>query len=420
MTDLREIALENLKDFLENKVDVFQTNERTQEEDSAFVMMLIMTALRKMVYIKSILKTLVTKKLSKQNIYGQSALILGATELMYMNTPDYAVINSYVNLVKAKTDKYVAGFVNAVLRKIAKQKEIFVSADKGEFFSQDFKSLLKKSYSSKEIEKIEKSAQKMPCLDISCISEESAKKLGGKELPLGSLRLEAKGKISELPDYDKGTWWVQDFSSALAIKMLDNIKGKKVLELCSAPGGKTAQLLTKGAKVTCLDISENRLETLKENLERLNLVAEEIVCADGIEFLDHVKDKYEIIVLDAPCSATGTLRRHPEIVHTKTIKDVLSQASLQKDFLNRIDKALLVGGTLLYCTCSLCKEEGENQINNFLKENKNYKLVKLGEKLPDSLRQLATKEGFIRVLPQYMDDFGGADGFFIACLRKES
>ena len=417
MSDLREIALENIKNILENKSDCFQAENN--DDDNAFVMMLTQTALRKMVYIKNILKTLVAKKLSKQNIVGQSALILGATELLYMKTPDYAVINSYVNLVKTKSDKYVAGFVNAVLRKIAKQKDIFISADKGDFFPQEFKALLKKSYSAKEIEKIEKSSQKIPLLDISCISEESAEKLGGKKLLLGSLRLEAKGKISELPDYEKGTWWVQDFSSSLPIKMLDNIKNKKVLELCAAPGGKTAQLLTRGAKVTCLDISESRLETLRKNLERLKLSPEKIICADGIDFLDKANETFDIVVLDAPCSATGTLRRHPEIVHLKTNKDVLAQAKLQKEFLDRIDKVLVKGGLLLYCTCSMCKEEGEWQIKEFLAKNENYKIVNLENKTPSEMGKMITKEGFIRVLPHLADRFGGADGFFVACLKKD-
>ena len=417
MTDLREIALDNIRNVLENKHDILQSGDA--DDDNAFVMMLTLTALRKLVYIKSILKTLITKKLSKQNIIGQCALILGSVELLYMKTPDYAVINSYVNLVKARTDRYVAGFVNAVLRKIAKQKDIFINADKGDFFPQEFKTLLKKSYSSKEIEKIEKSSQNIPLLDISCISEESTQKLGGKKLPLGSLRLDVKGKINELPDYDKGTWWVQDFSSALPIKMLDNVKEKKVLELCAAPGGKSAQLLVAGAKVTCLDISENRLETLKENLKRLELRPEKIVCANGIEFLDKTEEQYEIVVLDAPCSATGTLRRHPEVVHIKTRNDVLAQAKLQKEFLSRVDKVLVVGGVLLYCTCSLCKEEGEWQIKEFLDNNKNYKIINLRNKMPKDVANMVTKEGFIRVLPQYADSFGGADGFFVACLKKE-
>ncbi|MBR1948899.1 MAG: RsmB/NOP family class I SAM-dependent RNA methyltransferase, partial [Alphaproteobacteria bacterium] len=350
---------------------------------------------------------------------GQCALILGAVELMYMKTPDYAVINSYVNIVKAKTDKYVAGFVNAVLRKIAKQKDVFTSSDSGVFFSQEFKSLLKSSYSSKEIEKIEKSSQNIPFLDISYKDEKTVGVLGGKKLPLGTIRLEAKGKISDLPEYEKGIWWVQDFSSALPVKMLDNIKGKDVLELCSAPGGKTAQLLSFGAIVTCLDVNENRLDILRENMDRLKLKPKEIICADALEFLDTNDKKYDLVVLDAPCSATGTLRRHPEIVHIKTKKDVEAQAKLQKAFLSKVDRALKAGGELLYCTCSLCKEEGEMQIREFLEENKNYKVVNLKNKTPKELDKLITKEGFLRVLPYFMDDFGGADGFFVARLRKE-
>lgn len=419
MTDLREIALQNLLMMSDGKSEDFIPSESSNEDENAFVMMLTMTALRKMVYVKSILKTLVTKKLSKQNVVGQCALILGAVELLYMNTPDYAVINSYVDLVKAKTDKYVAGFVNAVLRKIAKQKEIFVSADKGDFFPQEFKALLKNSYSSKEIERIEKASQKIPLLDITCINEKTAESLGGVRLSSNTVRLDIKGKINTLPDYDKGTWWVQDFSSALPVNLLGDIENKKVLELCAAPGGKTAQLLTKKAKVTCLDVSSNRLKILQENMNRLKLTPEKIICANGIDFLKNTDEKFEIIVLDAPCSATGTLRRHPEVVHVKRKNDVSDLAKIQKDFLSKVDRALLGGGLLLYCTCSLCKEEGEHQIEEFLHANKNYKIINLKDRISTKYEKLITKEGFLRVLPHYMDDFGGADGFFAACLRKE-
>jgi 16S rRNA (cytosine967-C5)-methyltransferase len=191
------------------------------------------------------------------------------------------------------------------------------------------------------------------------------------------------------------------------------------LELCAAPGGKTAQLLTKKAKVTCLDVSSNRLKILQENMNRLKLTPEKIICANGIDFLKNTDEKFEIIVLDAPCSATGTLRRHPEVVHVKRKNDVSDQAKIQKDFLSKVDRALLGGGLLLYCTCSLCKEEGEHQIEEFLHANKNYKIINLKDRISTKYEKLITKEGFLRVLPHYMDDFGGADGFFAACLRKE-
>ena len=195
--------------------------------------------------------------------------------------------------------------------------------------------------------------------------------------------------------------------------------GDRVLDICAAPGGKTAQLLSEGAMVTCIDVSENRLKTLQENMKRLNLRPEKIICEDGLSFLDKTDEKYEIVVLDAPCSATGTLRRHPEIVHVKTKNDVSAQAKLQKEFLNKVANVLKDSGILLYCTCSLCKEEGEFQIKEFLENNKNYKVVNLKSKMPKELANMVTKEGFVRVLPYHADAFGGADGFFVACLKKE-
>ena len=421
MADSREISLQILQNILFCKNAGGLTSFLSEkDEDSAFITMLILTSLRHLTYIRKILKTLITKKLSKQNVIGQCALILGTTELLYMQTPDYAIINSYVNLVKSKTDRYVAGFVNAVLRKINQSKTDFQNNDTGEFFSQEFRTLLRHSYSAKTISAIEKTSVLEPSLDITCISRSSADKLNGQTLPLGSIRLSSKGKISLLPDFKKGTWWIQDFSSSLAIKMLDNLNQKNILELCAAPGGKTAQLLTAGAKVTCLDISEERLKTLKENLNRLNLHAEKIICNDALTFLEKNKQLYDIVVIDAPCSATGTLRRHPEIVHTKTINDIKKQALLQKEFLIKADKAIPVGGILLYCTCSLCHEEGENQISGFVQQHPNYQIINLSNKIPPEISNITTDEGFIRVLPHHLKDFGGADGFFIACLKKVS
>lgn len=419
MADSRDISLQILQNIIENKTFSGLAGTRTDKDgDNAFITMLVLTSLRHLTHIRKILKSLITKKLSQQNITCQCALILGAAELLYMQTPDYAVINSYVNLVKAKTDRYIAGFVNAVLRRISRNKNDFQKQDCGEFFPQNFRTLLRRSYAPKTIAEIEKISIKEPLLDITCTDKNSAQKLGGQELPLGTIRLDCKGKISALPDYEKGTWWVQDFSSALAVKMLDNLKGKNILELCAAPGGKTAQLLTAGASVTCLDISEERLQTLRENLNRLNLQPKEIICADALEFMDKSSNLYDIIVLDAPCSATGTLRRHPEIVHLKDTNDIDRQSALQKEFLNRVDKVLAPAGTLLYCTCSLCKQEGEDQINAFLAQHQNYKINDLSKKIPAELSSVATPEGFIRILPNHLKIFGGADGFFIASLNK--
>lgn len=419
MADLRENAFQILLNVMDEKKHS-DNKLLSNDDDNAFVTMLTLTAFRKWVFIRKILKNLSSKKLSNQNIAAQCAIILGAVELLYMQTPDYAVINSYVNLIKEKTDKYVAGFVNAILRKISKQKDAFLKLDDGEFFPQDFRRMLKKSYSTKTVAKFEKISQEQPLLDITCKNHKIFDSFNAIKLPLGTVRINYKGKVTDLPDYKKGTWWVQDFSSAIAVKMLGDIKGKNVLELCAAPGGKTAQLISASAKVTSLDVSQERLNILHDNLKRLGLSAEKVICADGLVFLDEETKKYDIVVLDAPCSATGTLRRHPEIVHLKKEKDVLRQAALQKQFLSKISNVLKKGGILLYCTCSLCKEEGENQIKDFLQNNSEYKIIRLNNMLPDNLKNIITEEGFIRILPHHLITYGGVDGFFVACLQKEN
>ena len=419
VADVRETALDYMVELIDKKMSFNISAVKTDnDEDNAFVTMLILTALRKLVFVRQILKKLVAKKLDKQKTIAKSALILGTVELLYMKTPDYAVINSYVDLIKKKQDRYLAGFVNAVLRRIAREKEIFTAADSDEFFPQNFRALLRKSYSVKDVSAIEKTALLQPNLDITCKNEKIKEKLGGTVLPLGTVRLAFRGKINKIEGYESGDWWVQDFSSALAVKMLGDIKDKKVLELCAAPGGKTAQLIAKGAKVDCLDVSQERLEVLKNNMSRLKMKPEKIICEDGIKFLNETDEKYDVVVLDAPCSATGTLRRHPEVVHFKTQEDVDKQAALQRKFLEKIENVLNENGILIYCTCSLCKQEGENQINEFIRKNNKYKIVNLDVKIPTELKKAVTKEGFVRILPQYMEKYGGADGFFIACLKR--
>lgn len=429
MTDTRRVAAEMLQNVLENRVffsEVKNQKEEASSSDSAFINMLVLTCLRHLAFTKRSLKQFAKKKLPENVIFGQYLLYLGMTEVLYMDTPDYAIINSYVDIAKKTTDKYVAGFINAVLRNICHQKEALKAADDGEFFPPLFNQILNQDYSKKTIKKIQESSQKEPLLDITIKSDAPiwAEKLSGKLLPGGTIRMENRGRISELPGYQEGTWWVQDFAASLAVKALGDIKGKKVLDLCAAPGGKTAQLINAGAIVTALDISDSRLNTLKTNLQRLQIKAEEIICADALSWLkDYAGEKFDIILLDAPCSATGTLRRHPELVHIKNLKDVEKLADLQKDFLSLVGNALKKDGILLYCTCSISKTEGEKQITTFLENNPGYKNMPLqsadlcGD---DKLQETITEEGFIRTLPHQLADFGGTDAFFIARLKKEA
>lgn len=416
MNDSRTLALQ-IFDNITSQKQPFQMPTDIAVNDIAFVRMLVMTSLRHLPYIEQTINSLSSQKKSKSNLV-KNILTLGACELLYMQSPDYAVINSYVNIAKKHLNRFTSGFINAVLRNISRQKAQLQQADHGHFFNQTFKKLLQPSYDAQTIELIEKSSISEPLLDITVVDSSSPIYELGQQLPLGTLRLKAKGKINELPDYDKGVWWVQDFSSSMPVKLLDNLKGKNVLDLCAAPGGKTAQLLSAGAIVTAVDISAPRLQTLQQNLQRLKLSPQNIICADAIDYLSSVKEKYDVILLDAPCSATGTIRRHPEIVQLKTYQDVVNQSLLQSQILKLVPNALKPHGYIVYCTCSLCREEGEEQIINFLAANPTFNTIDLTSKLPDELKNLADSHGFIRILPHYLSAFGNADGFFIACLQS--
>ena len=416
MNDIRYIALQIFTQTLVEQ-QLINLPNNLNEKDLGFIRMLLYTALRHLPYIQKIIQKKLTRNMRIRPA-AKYALILGTTELVYMSSPDYAVINSYVSLVKKISNRFTAGFVNAVLRKINLSKTTILTEDSGEFFSVDFRSLLLKHYPAKTVSAIEQACLSEPLLDITVNDKNSAICPLGKILPLGTLRLNSKGKISNLPDYQSGNWWVQDFSSSLAVKMLDNIHGKTALDLCAAPGGKTAQLISAGAQVTAVDISAYRLQTLQQNLQRLHLSPQNIICADALDYLATTSQKFDIVLLDAPCSATGTVRRHPEIAHFKTAGDVSRQSNLQRQLLEASLPKVADQGYLLYCTCSLCPEEGELQINDFISRHPDkIELVNLSNRLPEELKIISDSQGFIRVLPHLMKDYGYADGFFIALLK---
>lgn len=426
MKEPRKLATEILKNIIEKKLffnEAKSIADIPANMDTAFINMLVLTSLRHLVYIKKVLKQFVKKKLPADSSVAEFSLYLAITEILYLDTPDYAVINSYVNIVKQSLNKYIAGFVNAVLRNICKQKETLQKNDSQEFFPAEFFKILKPDYGKKTIQKIQKIAASEICLDITAKkpSLNMADKLGGTLLPNGTIRLSIGKHIDSIPEYNDGTWWVQDFSASLAVQTLKDLKDKKVLDICAAPGGKTAQLASAGAKVTALDISEQRLEKLKENLCRLRLDAE-VICADGIQYLKNFnKEKFDIILLDAPCSATGTLRRHPELVHIKTAEDIKKQSQIQKEFLSFVGNALKDQGILLYCVCSVTHAEGEQQITDFLNNHPEFINLPITstELFTDkSLNSIITPEGFIRTLPQHLENKGGCDSFFVARLQK--
>lgn len=244
-------------------------------------------------------------------------------------------------------------------------------------------------------------------------AEAVAKSLGGTVLPTGSVRLASGGQISALPGYDDGSWWVQDAAAALPVICLDPQPGEHVIDLCAAPGGKTLQLAAAGASVTAVDTSETRMVRVRENLKRTGLTAD-LRVGDALE----ETGQYDAVLLDAPCSATGTIRRHPDLPHAKDGSDFLALFDLQARLLDHAWTLLRPGGRLVYCTCSLLPDEGEVQVDEALNRLQGAVIDRAAVARPGVEPDWITGSGGLRLRPDYWADRGGMDGFFIAVLRK--
>lgn len=421
----RSECVEILHKIFEQKVFYSTLKPYITEKNVSFCNMLVLSVLRHLTGLENIIAKFVLKKIPQKSIILKYILFAAIAEIMLLKTPDYAVINEYVNIAKKKTDKFSANMVNAVLRKIVSQKtELNIYAT----FPQEFYKILKEDYMQSEIENIEESCFCEAPLDLNVKENHTywAQQLNGTLFSNGTIRIfDAKSKISELKGYEEGVWWVQDLAASLPVMLLGNMKDKKVLDLCAAPGGKTAQLLAQGAKVTAVDIDFSRMEKLKQNMMRLKLEKNlETKVSEGLSFLQNNDNVFDVIVLDVPCSATGTFRKHPEVLHFKTIQDVKKQSVLQYDMLKTAIDTVKHGGMILYCTCSISKIEGEKIIQKIMQEKNNIELVVPdinqinvlnGKNLPKEI----IDNGVLRTLPYYVDSLGGMDCFFAACIKKK-
>ena len=261
-----------------------------------------------------------------------------------------------------------------------------------------------------------------PPLDLTVKSDAAdwAKKLGGIVLPTGSVRLKVKGRIEELEGFDSGEWWVQDAAASLPARLLGDVRGKKIADLCAAPGGKTAQLVHAGAAVTAVDISEKRLKRLEDNLKRLNLTAN-LAAADVLNWAP--KERFDAILLDAPCSATGTIRRNPDIPYLKSASDVSELAALQRKMLLAALELLKPSGVLVYCTCSLQPEEGPQQMAWLMNERNDIELNPISPEEIGDRPEWLDDDGALRTLPHYLNlsdpDLSGLDGFYAARIKRK-
>ena len=426
--NVRRQCVEILQQILEQKKFFNELKQNMEEQNKAFVNMLVLTTLRHLESIQKILDNFLHKQIPAKHKKASYILLLGIAEIFYLKTPTYAIINEYVKLAKEYSNQYVANMVNAVLRRIEQQKENLNTVFKNPEFPKNFKNILIHDYTPSEIQASASMLGDEAPLDITPKNacQFWAEKLNGVLFANGTIRLnKPKMPIADMAGFSEGQWWVQDLAASLPVLLLGDVKGQNILDLCAAPGGKTAQLLAAGAKVTAVDVDVSRMEKLRKNMTRLQLSENltTVVC-DAISFLDACKTSFDGIVLDAPCSASGTFRRHPEIIYIKTTDDVQEQAEKQHLFLQKSAEKLKSGGKLLFCTCSIAKDEGERQVEKFLcvhnefvsvsadlKKINRYDGIKLDEKIID--------KGVLRTLPYYMKNMGGMDAFFAACLQKK-
>ena len=340
-----------------------------------------------------------------------NALRLAIYELFVEGAAPHGVVDGAVSL----TAKSKAGLVNGVLRNVLRREIVWDDLP----VPQTPKWLRKRLLSAwgKDIVAAMEAVHARPApLDLTlkdgATAQEWAQKLGAEVLPTGSLRLPAVGRVTGLPGYEEGAWWVQDAGATIAARVLAPDKGARVLDLCAAPGGKTMQMAAAGARVTALDISDARHVRLRENLERTGLEAERVI-ADALEWEPDAP--FDAILVDAPCSATGTLRRHPDLAYARDGSGIDDLLVLQAKLIDRAAGWLRPGGRMVYCTCSLLLEEGEGQVEAAIARRPDLRLLSIDA---DWLDPLWKAQNGLRLRPDHWADRGGIDGFFVAAFEK--
>jgi 16S rRNA (cytosine967-C5)-methyltransferase len=359
----------------------------------------------------------------KRSTEFEWTLIVAAAQILYLHVPDHAAVDLAVQAVRAnpRTQGF-AGLANAVLRKFARQAAAIEAS--GDPLDDDTPGWLsdrwRLAYGETTARALAEAHRREPSIDLTVKSapQDWAARLEGRVLPTGSVRLATHEPIRALPGYAEGAWWVQDAAASLPARLLRVTQGKRVLDLCAAPGGKTAQLCMAGGLVTAIDRSRTRLRLLETNLDRLGFSAD----ARAGDALNLALPAADAILLDAPCSATGTIRRHPDVAWTRQEGDIARFADLQTRLLERAVGLLRPGGLMVYCTCSLEKEEGERQIAALLARHPRLARLPIAAAEIGGLAGCITAEGDVRTMPFHLADpeprFAGLDGFYAARLRN--
>ena len=375
----------------------------------------VLNSMRYHLFIDEIIKKFSTKLNKSSESYY--LLLSAITQLLILNFKDFAVINSTVELAKNKNINAPEKFINAVLRNINRNKSK-LSKINYNFSSLPLWFTKKVSYWNKTQKKeFTKTICEEPDLHIVFKNKKDLNKITSKKIQTSDCSIVIKNSmtINNIEGYNKGLWWVQDFATMLPLYLINNTKNKYIADICAAPGGKTFQLLSYGAKVKAIDKNVKRMELMKKNLHRLKYNCE-IEIEDFLKFKK--KQKYDMIVLDAPCSSIGTIRRHPEIFFRKKIPNFREIRLKQKQLLEKAKSLVKRNGFLIYMICSFFHEEGIIQIKNFLKENKNFSQIKFSSNKLKYTKNFIDEKGFYYVIPSKLENHVLIDGFFAVILKK--
>jgi 16S rRNA (cytosine967-C5)-methyltransferase len=404
-----------LDDAIEDNPDMAGLPTR----DRAFARLLVATVLRRLGQIDNLIAHCLNTPLPPRAAIVHDMLRLGIAQLLFLRTPAHAAVATTVDLAEARGFISHKGLVNAVLRRLSQEGPGLVEQhDAPRLNTPDWLwQSWGRAYGEAGGRAIATAHLKEAPLDLTVRSdpEHWGRLLEATVLPTGTLRRGSGGSITSLAGYAEGAWWVQDAAAAIPARLLGEISGRRVIDLCAAPGGKTAQLAAAGGIVTAIDRSQRRLDRLVHNLRRLDFSVEAIV-ADAAVW--QPRSRAEAVLLDAPCTATGAIRRHPDVPHLKSPDDVARLAVVQERLLAAAAEMVAPGGVLVYCTCSLEPEEGPVQITHFLERDPRFRREPIAPGELGGLEEFLTLEGDLRTLPSHLSAFDGIDGFFAARLVR--
>jgi 16S rRNA (cytosine967-C5)-methyltransferase len=422
----RSIALAALASVLDRRQPLEEalaetpTFTRLDQRDRAFARLLLSSSLRRLGQIDRIIDACLERPLAARARMVRHLLRLGVCQLLFLQTPPHAAVSTSVAIAAARDETAgYKGLLNAVLRRVDRERTALLARVSDP--SLNTPSWLWRSwidaYGSVAATAIAEAHLGEAPLDLTVGADIGSwrERLNANLLPTGSLRLKSEGPIEMVPGYAEGTWWVQDAAAALPARLLGEVKGQRVIDLCAAPGGKTAQLAAAGADVIAVDRSAVRLERVHTNLVRLRLNAQ-LIAADTATW--RPDEPADAVLLDAPCSATGTIRRHPDVAWHRRPGDIAELAQLQDRLLRAAVAMAKRGGRIVFSTCSLQPEEGPARIAALLADDPAVVRLPIAPAEVGGLGELITADGDLRTLPFHLAAQGGMDGFYAARLQR--